>query len=93
METTAFETKLTQHKIIVQRLGTVLDSERQEAIKKHLEALRTTLRETHQCKRSVEIIKIAAKEDLSKINECKEGIDAKLLRRREGKPTPQKARL
>ena len=78
MEITAFETKLTQLKITVQRLGTVLHSERQEAIKKHLKALRMTLRETHQCKRSVEIIKIAVKEDLSKINECKEGIDAKL---------------
>ena len=82
MEITAFETKLTQLKITVQRLGTVLHSERQEAIKKHLKALRMTLRETHQCKRSVEIIKIAVKEDLSKINECKEGIDAKLWRRR-----------
>ena len=78
METTAFETNLTQVKITVQSLGTVLDSERQEAIKKHLEALRPTLRETHQCKCAVEIIKIAAKEDLSKINECKESIDAKL---------------
>ena len=77
-EHATLETKLTQLKITVHRTKSVLQSGRPETIKRHLEALRATLQEADECKRAVEVVKISDKEELSKINEWNDDIDARL---------------
>ena len=55
-----------------------MDAGKSESIKRHLETLQTIVKETDQCKRTVEGKKIAKKEDISKINEWNDEIDGKL---------------
>jgi hypothetical protein len=76
-EMTDLETKLTQLSIGVERTQAILDSGKRVAIKRHLEALQTTAKETNECKRTVEAAKITEKEELSKINEWSDEIDHK----------------
>ena len=76
-EMTDLETKLTQLSIGVERTQAILDSGKRVAIKRHLEALQTTAKETNECKSIVEAAKITEKEELSKINECSDEIDHK----------------
>ena len=72
------ETKLTQLGIGLKRTSTILDAGKSESIKRHLETLQTIVKETDQCKRTVEEKKIAKNEDISKINEWNDQIDGKL---------------
>ena len=72
------ETKLTQLGIGLKRTSTILDAGKSESIKRHLETLQTIVKETDQCKRTVEEKKIAKNEDISKINEWNDEIDGKL---------------
>ncbi|CAB4007532.1 Hypothetical predicted protein [Paramuricea clavata] len=76
-EMTDLETKLTQLSFGVKRTQAILDSGKRVAIKRHLEALQTTAKETNECKRTVEAAKITEKEELSKINEWSDEIDHK----------------
>ncbi|CAB4044431.1 Hypothetical predicted protein [Paramuricea clavata] len=78
MEFEALDTKLTQLEITVQRTEFVLTSARREQIKRHLEALKAISCETDECKRAVELEKIANKEELSEINKWHDEIDEKL---------------
>jgi hypothetical protein len=63
-EMTDLETKLMQLSIGVERTQAILDSGKRVAIKRHLEALQTTAKETNECKRTVEVAKITEKEEL-----------------------------
>ena len=79
METkiTNLNTKLTQLKIGVERTKNILDSGKRVAIRRHLEALQTTAKETNECKRTVEAAKIAEKEELAQIKKWSDEIDGK----------------
>ena len=60
-ETTDLETKLTQLNIAVERTQAILSSGKRLSIKRHLEALQTTAKETNDCKRAAEAVKITNK--------------------------------
>ncbi len=68
---TDLETRLTQLSIVVGRTKAILDSGKQVAIKRHLEALQTTT------KVAVETTKISEKVELAEINKWSEEIDGK----------------
>ena len=53
----------------VERTENILDSDKPESIKWHLNALRETVRETNEHKRAVEAVKIEADESIDIINE------------------------
>ncbi len=72
------ETKLKQLKLGVERTEKILDSGKPESIKRHLDALRATVRETNEQKRAVETSKTEADEDSDKINEWNLAIEAKI---------------
>ena len=75
-ETTDLETKLTQLNIAVERTQAILSSGKRVSIKRHLEALQTTAKETNDCKRAVEAVKITNKEERTKIDEWNSEIDS-----------------
>ena len=58
-----------QLSIIVKRTQNILDAGKRVAIRRYLKASLTTAKETSECKRTVELEKIAEKEDISKIND------------------------
>ena len=62
----------------VKRTGEILDAGKRESIKRHLETLQTIIKEANQCKGTVEAQKINDKEDISKIDEWRVEIEAKL---------------
>ena len=72
------ETKLKQLKLGVERTENILDSGKPDSIKRHLNALRETVRETNEHKRVVEAEKIEADESIEKINEWNLGIEVKI---------------
>ena len=72
------ETKLKQLKLGVERTGNILDSGKPENIKRHLNALRETVRETNEHKRAVEAVKIEADESIDIINEWNLTIEGKI---------------
>ena len=72
------KTKLKQLDIAAHRTKQVLDSGKKESIKRHLDALRETVRETNEFKRVVEAAKISNSEDVEEINEWNGEVDAKL---------------
>ena len=72
------ETKLKQLKLGVERTGNILDSGKPESIKRHLNALRETVRETNEHKRAVEAVKIEADESIDIINEWNLKIEGKI---------------
>ena len=72
------ETKLIQLDIVVQRTQRILDSGKRESIKRHLEALVMTVRETSECKRVVEAEKIEESIDISDINKWSDEIESKI---------------
>ena len=72
------ETKLKQLKLGVERTGNILDSGKPESIKRHLNALRETVRETNEHKRAVEAVKIGADESIDIINEWNLKIEGKI---------------
>ena len=74
-EMTGLETKLTQLKMGVDRTEAILNSGKRAAIKRNLEALQTTAKETSECKRVVEAQKITKKEGLEEINAWSDEID------------------
>ena len=72
------ETKLKQLKLGVERTGNIVDSGEPESIKRHLNALRETVRETNEHKRAVEAVKIEADESIDIINEWNLTIEGKI---------------
>jgi hypothetical protein len=71
-------TKLKQLKLGVERTENILDSGKPESIKRHLNALRETVRETNELKRAVEAEKIEAYESIEKISEWNLEIEVKI---------------
>ena len=72
------ETKLTQLAIHAKRTEQVLSSGSVEAIERHSGALRSTISEADQLKRTLEPLKIEAKEDLSEIGSWNDEVDLQL---------------
>ncbi|XP_028408717.1 uncharacterized protein LOC114531281 [Dendronephthya gigantea] len=72
------ETKLKQLKLGVERTGNILDSGKPESIKRHLIALRETVRETNEHKRAVEAEKIEADGNIEDINDWNLQIEVKI---------------
>ena len=62
----------------VERTENILDSDKPESIKWHLNALRETVRETNEHKRAVEAVKIEADESIDIINEWNLTIEGKI---------------
>ena len=58
------ETRLKQLKLGIERTGNILDSGKPESIKRHLNVLRETVRESNEHKRAVEAVKIEADESI-----------------------------
>lgn len=75
-ETIDLQTKLTQLNIAVERTEAILSSGKRVSIKRHLEALQTTAKETNDYKRAVEAEKITNKEERTKIDEWNNVIDS-----------------
>ena len=69
------KTKLTQLAIHAKRTEQVLSSGTVEAIERHSGALISTISEADQLKRSLEALKIEAKEDLSEIGSWNAEVD------------------
>ena len=76
------ETKLKQLNIKVQRTKQVLDSGKTESIRRQLQALQETVRETNNSKRAAEAakIKIDKDEGIDIINNWSDEVEAKLER-------------
>ena len=72
------ETKLKQLSLGVQRTEGTLESGKRESIRRHLEALRETVRETNSCKRLVESEKLEKSEEVETINNWNNEIDNQL---------------
>lgn len=72
------ETKLKQLQLGVLRTKNILDSGKRESIKRHLDALRETVRESNELKRAAEAAKIEQDENVEKINDWNHEIDAKI---------------
>ena len=71
------QTKLKQLDIVVQRTKQVLDSGSTESIKRHLQALRETVRETNNFRRAAEAAKIDKNEKIEQINTWSNEVEAK----------------
>ncbi|CAB4001037.1 Hypothetical predicted protein [Paramuricea clavata] len=69
---------LKQLKLGVERTENILDSGKPDSIKRNLNALRETIRETNEHKRAVDAEKIEADESIEKINEWNLGIEVKI---------------
>ena len=74
------ETKLKQLKLSVGRTNNILDSGKPESIKRHLSALRETVREANECKRAVESEKIEADKSAEEINDWNIEVETKIER-------------
>ena len=74
------ETKLKQLKLSVERTNNILDSGKPESIKRHLSALRETVREANECKRAVESEKIETDESAEIINDWNIEVETKIER-------------
>ena len=74
---TDLETRLTQLSLVVKRSQCIIESGKQVAIKRHLEALQTTAKEASKCKLALKVIKIAEKEEQTVIDEWSKQIDEK----------------
>ena len=72
------ETKLKQLNLGVLRMKNILDSGKSESIKRHLDALRETVRESNELKRAAEAAKIELGESVEKINDWNNETDAKI---------------
>ena len=72
------ETKLKQLNLGVLRTKNILDSGKRESIKRHLDALRETVRESNELKRAAEAAKIELGESVEKINDWNNETDAKI---------------
>jgi len=72
------QTKLKQLDIAVQRTKQVLDSGKRDSIKRHLQALRETVRETNNSKRAAEAAKIDKDEGIEQINTWSDEVEVKL---------------
>jgi hypothetical protein len=72
------QTKLKQLKLGVDRTKSILDSGKPESIKRHLNALRETVREANEHKRTVEAAKIWAEESAENINEWNLAIEGQI---------------
>ena len=56
--------KLTQLELSVKKTASILEKGKEEAIERHLSALKVITGEVDQCKRTVEELKLADKTDL-----------------------------
>ena len=74
------KTKLTQLEIHAKRTEQVLDSGSVEAIERHKGALKSTISEADELKRTLEALKIEAKEDLGDIGTWNSEIDLQLMK-------------
>ena len=74
------QTKLTQLEIHAKRMEQVLDSGSVEAIERHKGALKTTISEADELKRTLEALKIEAKEDLGDVSTWNSEIDLQLMK-------------
>ena len=72
------ETKLKQLNLGVLRTKNILDSGKRESVKRHLDALRETVRESNELKRAAEAAKIELGESVEKINDWNNETDAKI---------------
>ena len=72
--------KPKQLRLTVERTGAILGSGKSDAIQRHQDALKATASEADDKRRSVETLKIAAKENLDSIGTRNLGIDAELAK-------------
>jgi hypothetical protein len=72
------DTKLKQLAIAVGRSKQALESGKTESIKRHLQALREIIREANNAKQAAEAVKIDNSEDIEKIDEWNNEVEAKL---------------
>ena len=74
------ETNLKQLKLGVERTNNILDSGKPESIKRHLSALRETVREGNEFKRAVESEKNEAGKIAEEINDWNIEVETKIER-------------
>jgi hypothetical protein len=70
--------KLTQLELSVKKTASILEKGKEEAIERHLSALKVITSEVDQCKRTVEQLKLADKTDLEGNAEFEASVDEKI---------------
>ncbi|CAB4040729.1 Hypothetical predicted protein, partial [Paramuricea clavata] len=70
--------KLTQLELSVKKTASILEKGKEEAIERHLSALKVITSEVDQCKQTVEELKLADKTDLEAIAEFEASVDERI---------------